>query len=79
MKPSLLKTGDRVVITPYLPNLKVMHGVFIRRVPRQCGRAAYSIIRVDEFAGLRGADDLGDAQFSDHAISRRVELAGTEQ
>lgn len=74
MKPTLLKTGDRVLIVSITDPKIVMAGTFIRRVRRQCGRSAYSVIRVDEFAGLRGADDLGDAHFSDHAISRRVEL-----
>lgn len=74
MKPSLLKAGDKVLIVTITAPKELMNGTFIRRVPRQCGRAAYSIIRVDEFAGLRGVDDLGDAHFTDHAVSRRVEL-----
>lgn len=74
MKPTLLKTGDRVLIASITEPKTVMAGTFIRRVPRQGGRSAHSIIRVDEFAGLRGVKDLGDAQFTDHAVSRRVEL-----
>lgn len=74
MKPSLLKAGDRVRIVSALDPNELMNGTFIRRVPGKGVRPAYSIIRVDEFAGLRGADDLGDAHFIDLAVSCRVEL-----
>ncbi|MFC0225644.1 hypothetical protein [Serratia aquatilis] len=74
MKPTSLKSGMRVLIKPANGGSVTNHGVFIRRVPRQPGRPAHSIIRVDEFAGLDGPQDLGDTPYSDYDVSRRVSL-----
>lgn len=73
MKPTSLKSGMRVLIQPSYAAGEIYHGTFIERVPRQFHQPAYSIIRVDEFAGL-GSNDLGDAQYSDHDVSRRISL-----
>lgn len=78
MKPTQLKPGQRVVITPSLGGQYLIHGTFIKRVPRYYGRAAYSVIRVQAFAGLNGDDDLGDVHLSDYDVSRRVSLEGKQ-
>ncbi|WJV52772.1 hypothetical protein PCO82_09280 [Pectobacteriaceae bacterium CE90] len=71
MKPSTLRAGQRVLITPLTPSGNTLNGTFIRRVKRQPGHPAHSIIRVDEFVGLRGTDDLGDTPYSDYDAARR--------
>ncbi|EDM9768665.1 hypothetical protein CXO80_03865 [Salmonella enterica subsp. enterica serovar Corvallis] len=73
MKPTSLYPGQRVLVTPSLGSQPPYHGTFIRRVPRQCGQAAYSVIRVDEFVGLNGPDDRGETPMSDYCISRQVQ------
>lgn len=73
MKPTDLKPGQRVLITPSLGPATPHHGTFLRRVPRQYGRAAYSVFRIDEFVGQNGPDDKGDTPMSDYCISRRVQ------
>ncbi|WP_447881073.1 hypothetical protein [Serratia fonticola] len=72
MKPTALKPGMRVLIQPHYALGEKYHGTFIERVPRHFTRAAYSIIRVDEFVRAKGSDDLGDTPYSDYEISRRV-------
>ncbi|MEI7177524.1 hypothetical protein WCT65_00485 [Pectobacterium carotovorum] len=74
MKPSLLKAGMRVLITSHYESGDIYHGTFIQRIPRQPGRPARSVIRVDEFVGLHGHNDAGDTPYSDHDVSRRVKL-----
>lgn len=73
MKPTALYPGQRVLITPSLGSKSPYHGTFIRRVPCQHGQKAYSVIHVDEFAGLAGPDDRGGISMSDYDISRRVQ------
>lgn len=63
MRPSTLKPGQRVMIQPTISTFPCNHGTFIRRVPRTSSRPAYSVIRVDEFAGLNGPEDLGIRHF----------------
>lgn len=76
MKPGALRPGQRVVITRGIgSSLPALSGTFIRRVARQPGRPARNIIRVLEFAGLHGPDDLGDIPYSDYDISRRFQPA----
>ncbi|MHA7847150.1 hypothetical protein [Serratia sp. D1N4] len=72
MKPTALKPGMRVLITPHFGSNK-LKGTFIERVPRQFHRPAYSVIRVDEFAGLDGSDVV-DSHYSDYDVARRVSL-----
>lgn len=74
MRPSTLKPGQRVMIQPTISTFPCNHGTFIRRVPRTSSRPAYSVIRVDEFAGLYGPEDLGDTPFSDYDAARRLVL-----
>lgn len=74
MRPSTLKPGQRVLITPSNSTSTCWHGTFIQRIARHYGRPAYSIIRVDEFAGLHGPDDRGDTHFSDYDAARRLQL-----
>ncbi len=74
MRPSTLKPGQRVMIQPTISTFPCNHGTFIRRVPRTSSRPAYSVIRVDEFAGLNGPEDLGDTPFSDYDAARRLVL-----
>ncbi|WP_140921042.1 hypothetical protein [Limnobaculum xujianqingii] len=71
MKPTDLKPGARVIIESH-GGRDVVVGTFIRRVSRQPNRPAHSIIRVDDFAGLHGSDDLGDTPYPDYVVSRRV-------
>ncbi|ECA8970986.1 hypothetical protein ETB55_11610 [Salmonella enterica subsp. enterica serovar Omuna] len=73
MKPTALKPGQRVLITPTLGQPTPYHGTFIRRFPRQKGLSAYSVFLVDEFAGLNGPDDPGNITCSDHYISHQVQ------
>ncbi|MBC0171446.1 hypothetical protein FSJ32_008885 [Escherichia coli] len=73
MKPTDLTPGQRVLITPELGPKTPLHGTFLRRVPRQCGRAAYSVFRIDEFVEQNGPNDKGDTPMSDSCISRRVQ------
>lgn len=76
MKPGALRPGQRVVITRGIgSSLPTLSGTFIRRVARQPGRPARSIVRVTELAGLYGPDDLGDTPYSDYDISRRFHPA----
>jgi hypothetical protein len=72
MKPTSLKPGQRVLIQSYCAKGVTYHGTFIERVPRHYSRAAYSIIRVDEFVGIHGSNDLGETNYSDYDVSRRV-------
>jgi len=72
MKPTALKPGMRVLIQPHYASGETYRGTFVERVPRHFTRAAYSIIRVDEFAGAKGSDDLGDTPYGDYDVSRRV-------
>lgn len=72
MKPTALKPGMRVLIQSHYASGEKYHGTFIERVPRHYTRAAYSIIRVDEFVGLNSSDDLGDTPYSDYEVSRTV-------
>ncbi|HEJ9057194.1 TPA: hypothetical protein SML50_001455 [Serratia fonticola] len=65
MKPTALKPGRRVLIQSHYVAGVHYHGTFIERVPRNFTRAAYSIIRIDEFVGLNSSDDLGDTPYSD--------------
>ena len=74
MRPSTLKPGQRVMIQPTISTFPCNHGTFIRRVPRTSSRPAYSVIRVDEFAGLNVPEDLGDTPFSDYDAARRLVL-----
>ncbi|WP_140921060.1 hypothetical protein [Limnobaculum xujianqingii] len=73
MKPTQLKPGQRVLITPLFGLKTPYHGTFIRRVPRQFGYPAYSIIRIADFAELDGSEDLGDTPFSDYAVVHQVQ------
>ncbi|QST27746.1 hypothetical protein JRC42_19605 [Escherichia albertii] len=72
MKPTDLTPGQRVLITPSLGLKKPYHGIFVRRIPRKIGRRAYSIIRVDEFAGLPSSP-LGECPYSDYDVARWVQ------
>lgn len=75
MKPSTLKPGQRVLIKSYFGGGSPNHGTFIRCVPRSSlnpGRPTYSIIRVDEYAGLASAPN-GECSYTDYDISRLVE------
>lgn len=74
MKPTLLKPGMRVLIQSHCATGERYHGTFIRRTPRQYGRPARSIVHVDEFIGLNSSNDLGETNYSDYDISRRVSL-----
>ncbi|HBU6376168.1 hypothetical protein AB9C21_03430 [Klebsiella michiganensis] len=74
MKPGKLKPGCRVLIKPEFKGGFLRHGTFIRRVQRTAYESAYSVIRVDEYVGLNGPDDKGDAHFPDYDVSRRVSL-----
>lgn len=76
MKPSQLKPGQRVLIKSFFGGDKPNYGTFIRRVPRSSlnpGRRAHSIICVDEYIGLDSTPD-GNCAYSDHDVSRLVEL-----
>lgn len=72
MRPSALRPGQRVQIQPVFGLDTLLHGTFVRRVPRQPNRPAHSIIRVDDFAGLNGPADLGDTPYSDYDAARRL-------
>ncbi|MGL5386684.1 MAG: hypothetical protein ACRDCA_12660 [Serratia sp. (in: enterobacteria)] len=74
MKPTSLKPGQRVLIQSCYEDGETFKGTFIERVPRHYCRAAYSVIQVDEFAGIHGSNDLGETNYSDYDVSRRVTL-----
>ncbi|BCU88701.1 Uncharacterised protein [Yersinia pseudotuberculosis] len=73
MKPSILKPGQRVLIKPAYGCNTIRQGTFIRRVSRQPNRPAHSVIRIDDFRGLFGPQDLGDTVFSDYEAARRLQ------
>jgi len=75
MKPTALRPGHRVMIKP-VSGQNMLHGSFVKRIPRVLGKPAYSVIRIDDFAGLGGPGDLGETHYSDYDVSRRVQLEG---
>lgn len=72
MKLTSLKPGQRVLIKSCYGTGETFHGTFIERVPRHYCRAAYTVIQVDEFAGIHGSNDLGERNYSDYDVSRLV-------
>lgn len=72
MRPTLLKRGDRVVVTLF--GGKKAPAEFIRRQSAQRGGAkAVNYFRFPDFVGLNGPEDDGVCQMSDYDVSRKVE------
>lgn len=79
MKSRDFKSGQCVLFKPDPGSEKAYKGTFICRQPRYQSRPAFSVIRIDEFAGLNGPDDKGDVHLSDLEVIQRVQsLIGIE-
>ena len=70
MKPSTLKPGMRVLLTPSLGKATARAATVIKRQPACCGRKAITVVNVDDFRGLSGPDDQGAVHLSDYEVSR---------
>lgn len=70
MKPSTLKPGMRVLLTPSLGNTAARSATVIKRHPAGCGRKAITVVNVDDFRGLNGPCDQGTVHLSDYEVSR---------
>lgn len=69
MRPTQLKPDDAVAVTT---SFGVVTGIFVKRIPAECGRPAVNIIRIPRFAGLNGPADDGICQFTDRDVVDRV-------
>lgn len=70
MKPSTLKPGMRVLLTPSLGTSGPYCATVVERYPAVCGRKGFTVVNVDDFQGLNGPDDLGETHLSDYEVSR---------
>jgi hypothetical protein len=78
MKPTQLKSGDRIILTLSLGSGEV-EAIFVRREPsRGRGFPAVNYIRIPDHAGLNGAADDGACTLSDYELSRNGRLAAGE-
>jgi len=71
MKVSCLRPGDRLLVAASYSSGAPLEAVFVRRVSRTAGRAAYSLVRFPAYAGLPVASPDGVIQMSDYDLSRR--------
>lgn len=74
MKPSQVKPGDKLLISPVGVG-RATTAFFVRRIPASQGRKAINLVRFPDFAGLDGPDDDGTTEMSDYDLSRRGRLA----
>lgn len=72
MKPSTLKPGMRVLLTPALGTSGPYCATVMKRYPPVCGRKGFTVVNVDNFKGLNSPDDRGDVHLSDYEVSRRL-------
>ena len=77
MKPSLLKSGQRVVVVSDLGAPREM--IFLRRLrPGReipLGQGAECLFRCEDFRGLNGPEDPGLCTMTDARVVRTVRLA----
>lgn len=70
MKPSTLKPGMRVLLTPSLGTSGPYCATVVKSYPPVCGRKGFTVVNVDDFKGLNSPDDRGDVHLSDYEVSR---------
>jgi len=75
MRPSKIKAGTKLFITPSLGDGPALAAYFIKRVPAQSGVKAKNFLVFPEFAGLNDVDDAGICEMSDYDLSRRGQIA----
>lgn len=76
MKPSTLKPGDKLLVTPTLGGGPALVAYFVKRTPAQGrGCPAKNTLRFPDFAGLDGPHDDGIATLSDYELSHNGRLA----
>jgi hypothetical protein len=63
----------------YLPRFgrDVLEAEFVRRIPREPGRAAINVFIVPAFAGLNGPADKGITHFNDHSVAKQIQIIPT--
>jgi len=70
MKPTSLRCGDLVRRTS---NRTEMIWTFVKRLPREAGRAAQCLLQSDRCRGEHGPLDLGYAVVGEHDLARNFE------
>lgn len=74
MRPTQLKPGQKVLLRPGCGTCELA-ATFVRRVPRDCGRAEFNVFTVPDYAGQLGIDDDGKCTMSDYDVGQQVRPA----
>ncbi|MBA1443777.1 MAG: hypothetical protein M3H12_02645 [Chromatiales bacterium] len=80
MRPSKIRQGAEIIVSPEFGGGKPVHAFYMKRVPaRGRGRPAVNYLRFPSYAGLNGPDDDGTCTMSDYDLSRRGKVIGDKR